>query len=131
MDRFPVSIKNVLSITYEISLIHSVCIGSRNEIAIRLTLGLPRWLSGNEPAWQCRRGASVTGWEDPWRRKWQLSILALEIPWTEKPSGLYIVHGVEKELDMTEQRNKQQVLPLSERNPTALCCCAQFYVFTP
>ena len=31
------------------------------------------------------------------------SILAWRIPWKEEPGGLYIVHGVAKELDMTEQ----------------------------
>ena len=31
------------------------------------------------------------------------SILAWRIPWTEEPGELYIVHGVAKELDMTEQ----------------------------
>ena len=31
------------------------------------------------------------------------SILAWRIPWTEEPGGLYIVHGIAKELDMTEQ----------------------------
>ena len=30
------------------------------------------------------------------------SILAWEIPWTEEPGGLQLVHGV-AELDMTEQ----------------------------
>ena len=31
------------------------------------------------------------------------SVLAWEVPWTEEPGGLYIVHGVAKESDMTEQ----------------------------
>ena len=39
-----------------------------------------------------------------------LSILAFEIPWTEKPGGLQ-VQGVTKELDTTEQL-KQQIVVL-------------------
>ena len=31
------------------------------------------------------------------------SILAWEIPWTEEPGRLHTVHGVAKQLDMTEQ----------------------------
>ena len=45
------------------------------------------------------------GWEDPLEEEMATpsSILAWEIPWTEKPGGLYIVHGGYKELDVTEQ----------------------------
>ena len=54
-------------------------------------LGLPRWLSGEESACQCRR----LGF-DSWVKKTPLeeemanhsSILAWEIPWTEEPGGL-------------------------------------------
>ena len=37
------------------------------------------------------------------------SILAWRIPWTEKPSRLYIVHGGHKVLDMTEGLNNNHV----------------------
>ena len=37
------------------------------------------------------------------------SILAWEIPWTEEPDGLYIVHGVTKELDTTQGLNNNSV----------------------
>ena len=30
-----------------------------------------------------------------------LSIFAREIPWNREPSGIYIVHSIAKELDMT------------------------------
>ena len=50
----------------------------------------PWWLSGKEPACQCRRRGF-----DPWvgkipcRRKWQPArFLAWKIPWTEVPGGL-------------------------------------------
>ena len=53
--------------------------------------GLPRWLSGNESACQCRRCRF-----GPWEGEDSLdeemithsSILAWEIPWTEEPGGL-------------------------------------------
>ena len=37
------------------------------------------------------------------------SILAWEIPWTEEPGGLYIVHRTAKELDMTEHAGMQDL----------------------
>ena len=42
------------------------------------------------------------GWKDPLQKEMAThsSILAWEIPWTEEPDGLYIVHGV-AESDMT------------------------------
>ena len=45
------------------------------------------------------------GWDDPLEKEMAIhsSILAWEILWTEEPGGLYIVHGVAKELDVTEQ----------------------------
>ena len=53
--------------------------------------GLPRWLSGEEPACQCGR-CWLDPWvgKIPWRRKWQpsSSILALDMPWTEQPGRL-------------------------------------------
>ena len=56
--------------------------------------GLPMWLSGKQPASQCRRRNTYRfdPWvgKIPWRWKWQLasSILAWKIPWTEEPGGL-------------------------------------------
>ena len=44
----------------------------------------------------------IPGWEGPLEEEMVTSILAWEITWTEEPGGLYIVHGVKKELDMTE-----------------------------
>ena len=61
---------------------------------------LPWWLSGKEPACQCRRCA----WEDPLEKEmatqyWQpSSILVWEIPWTEEPGRP--VYGVAKQSDM-------------------------------
>ena len=41
--------------------------------------------------------------EDPLEKEMAnyFSILAWEVPWTEEPGGLHIVHEVEKESDMT------------------------------
>ena len=40
--------------------------------------GLPRWLSGNEAAWQCRR-CRFNPWvrKIPWSRKWQPTLVFL------------------------------------------------------
>ena len=59
--------------------------------------GLPWWLSGKESAKQEMRVQPVEG-EDPLEEEMAThsSILAWEIPWTEK-HGLYIVPGVTKE----------------------------------
>ena len=47
------------------------------------------------------------GWEVPLQKEMatHASILAWEIPWTEKPGGRATVHGVTKESDVTEQLN--------------------------
>ena len=64
-----------------------------------LPLKLPRWLSGKEPACQSRMSL---GWEGSLEKEMAIhsSILAWEIPWTEKPGGLRSL-GVSKELDLT------------------------------
>ena len=50
---------------------------------LRLSWGLPWWLSGREPTCQCRRPGF-----HPWVRKVPSSVLAWEGPWTEEPGGL-------------------------------------------
>ena len=68
---------------------------------------LPRWFSGEEPPWQCRRCRF-----DPsvgkifWRRK-QQSTLAWEVSWTVE-HGKATIHGVAKELDMTSATKRQE-----------------------
>ena len=44
-------------------------------------------------------------WEDPLEKEMTThsNIVAWEIPWTEDAGRLHTVHGVAKELDMTEQ----------------------------
>ena len=50
-------------------------------------------------------GAQSLGQEEPLEKEMAAhsSILAWEIPWTEEPGRLHTVHGVAKQLDMTEQ----------------------------
>ena len=50
---------------------------------------LAEWFSGKGSSCQCRRpGFDPWVGKMPWRRKWQSSILAWKILWTEKPGGL-------------------------------------------
>ena len=54
----------------------------------------PRWLSGNESSYECRRLKKMQvqslGWEDPLEEKMAThsSVLAWKIPWTEEPDRL-------------------------------------------
>ena len=54
----------------------------------------PRWLSGNESSYKCRRLKKMQvqslGWEDPLEEKMAThsSVLAWKIPWTEEPDRL-------------------------------------------
>ena len=51
--------------------------------------GLSWWLRGKESTCQCRRcGFDPQVGKIPWRRKWQPSIPAWKIPWTEEPGRL-------------------------------------------
>ena len=58
----------------------------------------------NLPA-QWEIGVQSLGQEEPLEKEMAAhsSILAWEIPWTEEPGRLHTVHGVAKQLDMTEQ----------------------------
>ena len=61
------------------------------NIVVQCTQGLPWWLSGKEPACQCRRGTVRSqGREDPLEKEvaTHSSILAWGSPWTEEPGGL-------------------------------------------
>ena len=76
-------------------------------------MGLPRWLSGKESAYQCR--GFKRQWFDRWVRKIlekemaiHSSILAWEILWTEELVGLY--PWGHKELDTTEQLSTWLIL---------------------
>ena len=67
-----------------------------------------KWASQVSQWWRTRLPKQETPvWslsgEDPVEKEMTThsSILAWEIPWTEEPGELYIVHGVTKETDMT------------------------------
>ena len=62
---------------------------------------LPWWLSGKESTCKCRRcGFSPWVGKIPWRRKWQRTVLAWEIPWTEEPrwAAVHEITGVGHDL---------------------------------
>ena len=64
-------------------------------------MGLSRWLSGKDaPANAGNTGdlGLILGWEDPLEKDMAThsSILAWEIPWTEKPGGLQSLRVTEE-----------------------------------
>ena len=55
------------------------------------TWGLPKWLSGKEPAHQAGNADSIPWvWKIPWKRKWQ-TISGFLPPQTEKPGRLQFI----------------------------------------
>jgi len=67
---------------------------------IGLTIGLPRWLSGKESAYQCRshRSHRFDTWvrKVPWRRKWQPTLVfAWDNP-MDRGAWMAIAHRVAK-----------------------------------
>ena len=62
--------------------------------------GLPRWLSGKESTYQCRkhRKHGFDPWvrKFPWRRKWQLTPVFLPRKSCERGAWWAAVHGVTK-----------------------------------
>ena len=72
-------------------------------------MGLASWLSGKESDCQCR-SCNRLGFDPwvgkiPWKRKWNpLQYFCLENP-SDRGTWQATVHGVSKELDITEQLN--------------------------
>ena len=96
-----------------------------------LRLGFPSGTTGKEPACHCRR--PKRHWLDPWvrkipwRRAWQptskgnlISILAWEIPWTEKPGMWAIVHRVAKSGAQLSAHKHAQVIHYQTSSPVVL-----------
>ena len=85
-------------------------------VYICMYMGLPRWLSGKESAWQYRR-LMFDPWvgKIPWRRKWQPTPVFL----ARKPYGQRSWAGYSpwdhKELDTTQQ--------LNNNNNVCVCVC--------
>ena len=75
-------------------------------------IGLSSWLSGKESTCQCTKyGFKPWVGKNPWRRKWQLSPVFLPGKSHGQRSLVgYIVHGVAKELDMTQRLNNSNIL---------------------
>ena len=81
---------------------------------------LPWWLSGKEPAYQCRRlGFDSLGQEGPLEKEMAThsTILAWEIPWTEEPGGLK---------SMESQKSWTQL-----SNWTTMCVYHNFFIHSP
>ena len=78
---------------------------ARNESfeGLQAREGLPRWLSGKGPACQ-RRRLRFNPWvrKIPWRRAWQPTPVFLPGESPGRRSLVGTVHGVTKELGMTE-----------------------------
>jgi len=75
---------------------------SKTIVVGYISEGAPRWLSGKESAWECRR-RGVDPWVEkiPWRRKWPpLQYSSLENP-MNRGSLWATVHRVAKEWDLT------------------------------
>ena len=71
--------------------------GGQAVISVMPDTGLPRWLSGKESAWQCKKCVF-----DPWvgkiprRRKWQLSPIFLPGEFLDSRAWQVTVHEVTK-----------------------------------
>ena len=68
-------------------------------------MGLPWWLSGKEPACQCRMYGLIPGQEDLLEEEMAThsSILAWRILWTEEPGGLQSMELQESWLQLSNQ----------------------------
>ena len=80
-------------------------------------LGLPRWLSGNESACQCRRhrshGFDLWFKKIPWRRKWKPLPMFLPGKSHEQRSLMgYSPWGCKRKLDMTGWLNTKNVFSI-------------------
>ena len=66
-------------------------------------MGLPWWLSSKESACQCRRhGFDPWVGKIPWSRKWQPTPVFLPGKFMDRGTWWVTVHGVAKELNLTQ-----------------------------
>ena len=74
-------------------------------IHVYMYMGLPWWLSGKEPACQCRMYGLIPGQEDLLEEEMAThsSILAWRILWTEEPGGLQSMELQESWLQLSNQ----------------------------
>ena len=83
--------------------------------------GVPRWLSGKEPACQCRRGDFDPHIrKSPWKRKWQLTpvFFAWEAPWTQVLGRLQSMGSQRVGHDLVIKQQQNQLYPLDASLPT-------------
>ena len=82
--------------------------------------GIPRWLSGKEPACQCRSYKRLRldswVWKKPWRRKWQPTPVFLpgESLRTEEPGGLQSMGSQTTGHDWAQHIQKQRGQPAAQ-----------------
>ena len=78
--------------SFGFQLLASVINGNTSNNFIKsFSWGLPRWLSGKDSAYQCRRhGLHISIRKIPKRRKWQPTVVSLpgKFTWTEEPGRL-------------------------------------------
>ena len=69
--------------------------------------GFPWWLNDKQSACNAEDEGLIP-WvgKMPWRRKWQPSILAWEIPWIEEPDGLQSMGLQESRHDLAIKRQQ-------------------------
>ena len=80
---------------------------------------LPWWLSGKESICKCRRcGFSPWVGKIPWRRKWQCTVLAWEMPWTEEPWWATVHEDSRVRHNLVTKQQRQQQGLLIAQNPT-------------
>ena len=77
--------------------------------------GLPRWLSGKESACQHKRCGSIPGWRSPGEGNNSLQYSCLENP-MDRGAWWAIVHGVAKDLDTTQQLNRQNYIQYEKKS---------------
>ena len=98
----------------------------------QVTQGLPRWLSGREPACQCRRHERprFDSWvgKMPWRRAWQSTPVFLpgESHGQRRLPG-YTVHQVAKSRRLKRLSRNTQVIPSVEGADFFFFGCTESY----
>ena len=81
-------------------------------------MGPPRWCSGKESAWQCRRhrrhGFNSWVWKISWRRKWQppLVVLPGKFHGQKQPGGLQSI-GLQSQTRLNTCTHTHTYIPLA------------------
>ena len=92
-------------------------------------MGLPKWLSGKESTCQEEMQVWSLGQEDPLVKEMatHCSILAWEIPWTEKPCGLQSMGSQRVGHDLvTKQQNSNRLFDNGRSDQCEMGPCGSF-----